>query len=39
MNIKPETAAELMAGAKPDFKRIVRKELYWFDSSGKLEVF
>jgi radical SAM-linked protein len=39
MNIKPETAAELMAGQKPDFKRIVRKELYWFDSNGKLEVF
>lgn len=38
-SIKPETAAELMAGAKPDFRRIVRKELYWFDSSGKLEVF
>lgn len=38
-NIKPETAAELMAGGRPDFRRIVRKELYWFDSSGKLEVF
>lgn len=38
-NIKPETAAELMAGAKPGFRRIVRKELYWFDSGGKLEVF
>jgi radical SAM-linked protein len=38
-NVKPETVAELMAGAKPAFKRIVRKELYWFDSSGKLEVF
>jgi radical SAM-linked protein len=38
-NVKPETVAELMAGAKPVFRRIVRKELYWFDSSGKLEVF
>lgn len=38
-NVKPETVAELMAGGKPEFKRIVRKELYWFDSSGKLEVF
>ena len=38
-NVKPETVAELMAGGKPVFKRIVRKELYWFDSSGKLEVF
>lgn len=38
-NIKPETAAELMAGARPVFRRIVRKELYWFDSGGRLEVF
>ncbi len=38
-NIKPETAAELMAGEKPVFRRIVRKELYWFDSGGRLEVF
>lgn len=38
-NVKPETVAELMAGAKPAFTRIVRKELYWFDSGGKLEVF
>lgn len=38
-NVKPETAAELMCGGKPVFRRIVRKELYWFDSSGKLEVF
>jgi len=38
-NVKPETVAELMGGAKPGFRRIVRKELYWFDSSGKLEVF
>ncbi len=38
-NIKPETAAELMAGGKPVFRRIVRKELYWFDSGGRLEVF
>lgn len=38
-NIKPETVAELMCGSKPVFRRIVRKELYWFDSGGKLEVF
>jgi radical SAM-linked protein len=38
-NVKPETAAELMCGGKPVFRRIVRKELYWFDSGGKLEVF
>ena len=38
-NVKPETVAELMSGGKPVFRRIVRKELYWFDSSGKLEVF
>lgn len=38
-NVKPETVAELMCGGAPAFRRIVRKELYWFDSSGKLEVF
>jgi radical SAM-linked protein len=38
-NVKPETVAELMGGGKPAFSRIVRKELYWFDSGGKLEVF
>jgi len=38
-NVKPEAVAELMAGGKPVFRRIVRKELYWFNSSGKLEVF
>lgn len=38
-NVKPETVAELMCGCRPDFRRIVRKELYWFDSGGKLEVF
>lgn len=38
-NIKPEVVAELMAGGRPVFRRIVRKELYWFDSGGKLEVF
>jgi radical SAM-linked protein len=38
-NVKPETVAELMCGARPVFRRIVRKELYWFDSGGKLEVF
>lgn len=38
-NVKPEIVAELMAGGKPVFRRIARKELYWFDSGGKLEVF
>jgi len=38
-NVKPEVVAELMSGGKPVFSRIVRKELYWFNSSGKLEVF
>ncbi|MDA8244666.1 MAG: TIGR03936 family radical SAM-associated protein [Elusimicrobia bacterium] len=38
-NIKPEVAAELMAGARPVFRRIVRRELYWFGSGGRLEVF
>lgn len=38
-NVKPETVAELMCGGVPVFRRIVRKELYWFDSGGKLEVF
>lgn len=38
-NIKPETVAELMSGGKPVFSRIVRKELYWLDSGGRLEVF
>lgn len=37
--IKPETVAELIAGGRPEFRRIVRKELYWMDSQGKLEVF
>jgi len=37
--IKPETVAELIAGSKPVFRCIVRKELYWMDSQGKLEVF
>lgn len=38
-NVKPETVAGLMSGGKPVFRRITRKELYWLDSSGKLEVF
>lgn len=38
-NVKPETVAELMAGAAPALRRIVRKELYWMDSQGRLEVF
>ena len=38
-NVKPETVAGLMCGGEPLFRRIVRKELYWLDSGGKLEVF
>jgi len=38
-NVKPEIVAEFMAGGKPVFSRIVRKELYWFNSGGRLEVF
>jgi len=38
-NVKPEIVAELMSGGKPVYRRIVRKELYWFNSGGKLEVF
>lgn len=38
-NVKPEIVTELMSGGKPVFRRIVRKELYWFSSGGKLEVF
>ena len=38
-NVKPETVAALMAGAEPAFRRVVRKELYWMNSKGKLEVF
>ncbi|MEK7722011.1 MAG: TIGR03936 family radical SAM-associated protein [Elusimicrobiota bacterium] len=38
-SVKPEIVAELMCGGKSGFKRIVRKELYWFNSGGKLEVF
>ncbi|MBI4351047.1 MAG: DUF2344 domain-containing protein [Elusimicrobia bacterium] len=38
-SVKPEIVAELMCGGRPAFRRIVRKELYWFNSGGKLEVF
>ena len=38
-NVKPEIVAGLMCGCEPSFGRIVRKELYWLDSGGKLEVF
>lgn len=36
-NVKPEIVLNMIARA--DIKRIVRKELYWLDSKGKLEVF
>lgn len=38
-NVKPEIVAELMAGGRPELRRITRKELYWQDSHGKLVVF
>lgn len=38
-SVKPEAVAELMAGAPPAWRRIVRKELYWMDSRGRLEIF
>ncbi|MBU2575212.1 MAG: TIGR03936 family radical SAM-associated protein [Elusimicrobia bacterium] len=36
-NVKPEIVLNMIARA--DINRIVRKELYWFDSKGRLEVF
>ena len=38
-NIKPEAVLSLMSGSSTAPARIVRKELFWFDSKGKLEVF
>ena len=38
-NIKPEAVLSLMSGSNTAPARIVRKELFWFDSKGKLEVF
>ncbi|HAH33015.1 MAG TPA: hypothetical protein DCL44_11950 [Elusimicrobia bacterium] len=38
-NIKPEAVFGLIAGGPAVPERIVRKELFWFDSKGGLEVF
>jgi len=38
-NIKPEAVLALIAGDKVVPGRILRKELYWFDSKGRMEVF
>ena len=38
-NIKPEAVLSLMSGSNAAPARIVRKELFWFDSKGKLEIF
>jgi len=37
-NIKPEAALNVMAGREIKIKKVVREELYWLDSKGKLEV-
>ncbi len=37
-NIKPEAALRVIAGREVMVKRVVREELYWLDSKGKLEV-
>ncbi|MFA6433470.1 MAG: TIGR03936 family radical SAM-associated protein [Elusimicrobiales bacterium] len=36
-NIRPEAAAGVMAGRELAIKKVVREELYWLDSQGKLE--
>jgi radical SAM-linked protein len=38
-NIKPEAVLSLMSGSNVLPERIVRRELFWLDSNGKLEVF
>lgn len=38
-SVKPETVAEYMCGGKPVLRRVTRRELYWLDSAGRLEVF
>lgn len=37
-NVKPEAALCVMAGRELKIKKVVREELYWLDSQGKLEV-
>ena len=37
-NIKPEAALRVIAGREIKIKKVVREELYWLDSKGKLEV-
>ena len=37
-NVKPEAVLAVMAGREIKIKKVVREELYWLDSLGKLEV-
>jgi radical SAM-linked protein len=37
-NVKPEVALNLIAGEPIQINRILRKELYWLNSSGKFEI-
>ena len=37
-NVKPEAALRAIAGREMKIKKVVREELYWLDSKGKLEV-
>ncbi len=37
-NIKPEAALYVIAGREMKINKVVREELYWLDSQGRLEV-
>lgn len=37
-NVKPVEVLGVMAGREPGIKKVVREELYWLDSKGRLEV-
>jgi radical SAM-linked protein len=37
-SVKPAEALELMAGREVAVKRLVREELFWLDSKGRLEI-
>ncbi len=37
-NVKPEAALYVMSGREIKIKKVVREELYWLDSQGRLEV-
>lgn len=37
-NVKPAEVLGAMAGRAPEIKKVVREELYWLDSKGRLEV-